>query len=126
MSAVESLAIAYSKIQDLALRCGGEACSLYCYFLSSPGVLSHEDVKNDITQGLICSVSKDSNKDSRIFHTRNKKSDFVILESDDSHCRLSMRQAKPSKATCTTDSCSHIGQYKPKILHVTPNAINPC
>lgn len=71
MSILESLAIAYSKIGTLFVVVVKFA-TLHYYFLSSPGVQSHEDVKNDITQGLIYSVSKDSNKGSRFFHARNK------------------------------------------------------
>jgi len=72
MSILESLAIACSKIRTWLFIVVVKCASLYYYFLSSPGVRSHEDVKNDITQGLIYSVSKDSNKGSRFFRARNK------------------------------------------------------
>ena len=72
MSILESLTIAYSKIRTWPFVMVVKFASLYYDFLSSPGVQSHEDVKSDITQGLIYSVSKDSNKGSRFFHARNK------------------------------------------------------
>lgn len=79
-------------------------------------------MKNTIAQDLIYSISKHGNKSSRFFFYMqeiNKGNYFIILESDDSHCRLSMRQTEPRKAHCVTDLCSHVGQCKLKIIHVT-------
>lgn len=67
-----SLTIAYSKIRTWLFIVVVNFASLYYYYLSREGVQSHKDVKNDITRGLIYSVSKESNEGSRFFRVRNK------------------------------------------------------
>lgn len=71
MPVSESIAIAYSKIRAWLFLVVVKFASLYYYVIPSPGV-SREDGNNDITQGLIYSISKNSNKSSIYFPPCNK------------------------------------------------------